>query len=645
MHIPDSAISPATSLVTGAAMLPVWYAAGRRLRATLNTRQVPLLSIGAAFCFTIMLFNIPMFGGTTVHPAGGVFLSVMLGPSSAVIGMTVALVIQALFFADGGVVAAGANCFTMALGMPLCGYLVYRLCAAKSPPSSFRRAFAAGVGGYVGLNVAALLTALILGLQPVLNHDGAGRALYFPFGLMVTLAAIMLAHLTVAGLAEAVVTFLAVRYVQALGIPLYGAQGAGRRNGRVELLWVGLGSLVALAPLGLLATGDAWGEWSAEDLAGHAGYLPVGLAAAEETGWKGFSLLPDYLSEHGALAYVGAGVVGIAIIVLVTVLVGRRLVHGNTGEKAVATSRGVSPTVSTGEAPSWLLSSEGAGTAALATRRRRDYLERTLSALAEGARDGLLAEQWARKGGLLQRLDPRIKILALLGFVVVTSLLHHAGVLLLVYAFSLVLGLLSGLPVLLLLRRVWPPVALFAGAVCLPAILSIVTPGPALVVLWLNPYVAVTKPGVAVALLLMLRVATAVSFVVLLYLSTRWDDLLRGLRVLFIPKLFLSILAMTYRYLGVLMQTAASMFVARHSRTVGTLRASDNRRFVGSAMGSLFGKSLTLTDEVHSAMISRGWAGEARTLRPLALGIGDVLWGAAMAVVAVAAFWVEAIWK
>src|SRR5437660_5002542 len=127
MHIPDCAISPSTSLVCGAAMLPVWSAAAHRVKKSLGARQSPFLAIGAAFCFTLMMFNVPAPGGTTVHPVGGTQLAVLLGPWAAVIGMTVALVIQALCFADGGVLAIGANCFTMAFAMPFAGYLWYRL--------------------------------------------------------------------------------------------------------------------------------------------------------------------------------------------------------------------------------------------------------------------------------------------------------------------------------------------------------------------------------------------------------------------------------------------------------------------------------------------------------------------------------------
>src|SRR5262249_36290553 len=153
LHIPDSAISPVTSLTAGAAMLPIWAMASARVRKSLSSKQVPHLAIGAAFCFTVMMFNIPAPGGTTVHPVGGVLLAILLGRWSAVIGMTAVLAIQALFFADGGILALGANCFSMAFAMPFCGYVVYRLVAGSSSTASPRRTFAAALGAYVGLIV------------------------------------------------------------------------------------------------------------------------------------------------------------------------------------------------------------------------------------------------------------------------------------------------------------------------------------------------------------------------------------------------------------------------------------------------------------------------------------------------------------
>src|SRR5580765_5064932 len=127
MHIPDGYLSPATCAAMGAAMVPAWATAGRRVRKVVKSRYVPLMAIGAAYCFLVMMFNVPIPDGTTAHAVGGVLVAVLLGPWAAVIAVSVALGIQALFFGDGGVLAFGANAFNMAFVMPMAGYGVYWL--------------------------------------------------------------------------------------------------------------------------------------------------------------------------------------------------------------------------------------------------------------------------------------------------------------------------------------------------------------------------------------------------------------------------------------------------------------------------------------------------------------------------------------
>src|SRR5436309_604626 len=140
-------------------MVPVWATAGRRVRKVVKSRYVPLMAVGAAYCFLVMMFNVPIPDGTTAHAVGAVLVAVLLGPWAAVIAVTIALAIQALFFGDGGVLAFGANCFNMAFVMPVVGYAVYRMLAGRVALTAPRRAIAAGIGGYAGLNAAALCVA------------------------------------------------------------------------------------------------------------------------------------------------------------------------------------------------------------------------------------------------------------------------------------------------------------------------------------------------------------------------------------------------------------------------------------------------------------------------------------------------------
>ena len=214
MHIPDGYLGPATSGALYAVMIPVWIAASNIVKKTLKTAQVPLLAIGAAFSFVIMMFNVPIPGGTTGHAVGAALVAIILGPWAACIALTVALVMQALLFGDGGVTAIGANCFNMAFIMPFAAYFVYKIISGNSARNSTRRIIAAGAAGYISLNLAALFTAVEFGLQPFLHHTTNGQALYCPYGIKVALIAMMSEHLLIFGWVEAAVTALVVKYLQ-----------------------------------------------------------------------------------------------------------------------------------------------------------------------------------------------------------------------------------------------------------------------------------------------------------------------------------------------------------------------------------------------------------------------------------------------
>jgi cobalt/nickel transport system permease protein len=195
-------------------MLPVWTIASRVVSKTLKARQVPLLAVGAAFSFVIMMFNVPIPAGSTGHAVGGVLIAILLGPWAACIAITVALVVQALLFGDGGITAIGANCFNMAVILPFTGYYLFKLLSFKAPPISNRRVIAAGIAGYLGLNVAAIFTGVEFGLQPLLHHNANGQALYCPYGLNVAVSVMALEHIFVFGWVEAIVTALVVKYLQ-----------------------------------------------------------------------------------------------------------------------------------------------------------------------------------------------------------------------------------------------------------------------------------------------------------------------------------------------------------------------------------------------------------------------------------------------
>lgn len=349
MHIPDNYLSPSTDAVLVAAMVPVWVHSVRTVRRTLDQRHIAFLGVAAAFSFLLMMFNVPLPGGTTGHAVGGTLIALILGPEAACIAVTVALAIQALLFGDGGILAFGANCFNMAFVLPFVGYGVYRLVAGRSataPAASPRRTAAIAIGSYAGINAAALCTAIEFGIQPTLFHDAAGLALYCPYPLAISIPAMLVPHLLVAGVVEAVATvaifefvsktapeYIVAQDVTTTGVAVPGAATPATSTSEntvaekpvtsslvpVALLVV---ALAVATPLGLLAQGDAWGEWGAADFMGATGlaYVPAGLAS----GFSFDALLPDY-SLAGlpqAAGYVLSAVIGAALLVIIFKLVG-----------------------------------------------------------------------------------------------------------------------------------------------------------------------------------------------------------------------------------------------------------------------------------------------------------------------------------
>ncbi len=214
MHIPDGYLGLSTCGFFYAVMLPIWFIASRIVKKALKATQAPLLAIGAAFSFVIMMFNVPIPGGTTGHAVGGILVAILLGPWAACIAITVALVIQALLFGDGGITALGANCFNMAFVLVFSGYYIYRLVAYRSAVQSYRRVIAAGVAGYFGITIASLCAAVEFGLQPLLHHAANGQALYCPYSLNVAIPAMVGEHMLIFGWVEAIVTALVIKYLQ-----------------------------------------------------------------------------------------------------------------------------------------------------------------------------------------------------------------------------------------------------------------------------------------------------------------------------------------------------------------------------------------------------------------------------------------------
>lgn len=289
MHIPDGYLSPASCAVAYAAAVPFWYVASKRISRALHTRAVPLIALVSAFSFVIMMFNLPLPGGTTGHAVGMGIAAIVLGPWSAIAAISIALLVQAVFFGDGGLTAFGANAFNMAIVGSLVAYAVYRVLAGNAPLQARRRVVVAAIAGYVAINVAALSAGVEFGLQPMLFHDAGGAPLYAPYPLSVAVPAMLFGHLTFAGLAELFITGGIVAFLQRHDPDLLRATAGGARAAGsaapgwrgIRRLWLGVAALMLLSPLGLLAAGTAWGEWGVADFSDAAARQAISLASAE----------------------------------------------------------------------------------------------------------------------------------------------------------------------------------------------------------------------------------------------------------------------------------------------------------------------------------------------------------------------------
>jgi cobalt/nickel transport system permease protein len=279
--------------------------------------------------------------------------------------------------------------------------------------------------------------------------------------------------------------------------------------------------------------------------------------------------------------------------------------------------------------PGWLLSSDVAmcPCGCVGRRRKGSFVEKTLTGGSNLLRDAMFGDDAAHRNGLLQRIDPRAKIVAMIGLLVVAALLHNIESLAAMYAGALALAAASRLPIGFFVKRVWLFIPAFTLIVVAPATLSVVTHGDVVLELWSwngSPQ-GITSQGLESAGLVVSRVAVSISLVVLLTLTTPWTRLLAALRSLGVPRIFILVIGMAYRYIFLLLGSVTEMYESRKSRTLGVQKHDAGaRQFVTASAGALFGKASQLADEVHQAMVSRGYRGDARTLAAGRIARSDV---------------------
>jgi cobalt/nickel transport system permease protein len=281
--------------------------------------------------------------------------------------------------------------------------------------------------------------------------------------------------------------------------------------------------------------------------------------------------------------------------------------------------------------PEWMLQREVAlcPCGCIGKRSKANFIDKTITGASSVMRQALFTEDIAAQPGLLQRIDARVKVVSMIALVLTTSLVRNVPILVALYVIAILLAAASRISVSFFVKRVWLFIPIFTGIVVLPATFNFITPGQIVVPMghWFGHRVGLTNQGLRSAGLIVTRVATSISFVVLLALTTTWTRLLAALRALRLPRMFILVIGMAYRYVFHLLGSVTDMYEARKARTVQTDNAVKNgRAFVSATAGTVFGKAHAMSEEVYQAMVSRGYTGHARTLSMFKVRAIDMAW-------------------
>jgi len=265
------------------------------------------------------------------------------------------------------------------------------------------------------------------------------------------------------------------------------------------------------------------------------------------------------------------------------------------------------------------------------------FLRKTLAEIAKVLENDLLAERFAAKAGLLQGVDPRLKLLSMLLFMVLAGTARSVTTLLFLSVMSAMLVKLSKLDAWAYMKRVWLILPVMMLVLSLPAATSLFIKGEPLFYLYrgldfqvghatIPGQIYVSNEGLLAVVKMFLRVSVSISFGYALVMTTRWSQLAKSLGVLKVPKLIIAVLDMTYRYIFVLVRLSIEIYEARFLRTVGKIKNRDNRKFISNSIGFLFIRSGYISEEIYHAMLCRGYDGGQVSLVDFKLGRNDFVW-------------------
>lgn len=245
------------------------------------------------------------------------------------------------------------------------------------------------------------------------------------------------------------------------------------------------------------------------------------------------------------------------------------------------------------------------------TTKRNNFIERSIMGALSFLKESVFSDEYASKDGFLQSIDPRIKLAAFIILLLTALFTHSIIVSLYLYVLCLVLTYFSKINLGFFLKRTWVFIPLFSLFIAIPALFSVFTPGDPIAgfkILGLN--LVITSQGLFGALLFVSRVIASVSFAVLLSITTKHFDLLKVLRIFKIPRVFVMVLGMCYRYIYLFMEVIENTYLAIKSRVGRKVHCKKGQHVVAWNIASLWYRSYQLNETVYNAMLSRGYNGE-----------------------------------
>ncbi len=255
---------------------------------------------------------------------------------------------------------------------------------------------------------------------------------------------------------------------------------------------------------------------------------------------------------------------------------------------------------------------------------KKNFVRKTVDGIISFFQEAMITEEIASRRGLLQSLDPRAKLISILLLILAISMTKSLEIIAIFYLLTLMLAYLSSISIIFFIKRVWLFIPIFTGVIAVPMTLNIFLPGDMLLPLLqlgpnahLGPFglpesIYITSQGTRAAFLFTLRVASCVSAVVLLFLTTPQKVLFKSLRSIGVPKVYVLTLEMANRYIFLFMETIRDLYIAKKSRTMRSRGIMADQRWVGSRIGYMLIKSLDMSEKVHMAMISRGFSGDVK---------------------------------